>query len=80
MLNELDVKNSCDAYGEVVVEITVNREGEVVKAVAGVRNSTTSNICLKRLAKKKALQAKFEPAPEGKLREVGTITFNFDYQ
>ena len=62
--------------GRVVVEITVNKDGKVVKAVFRSRGSTTSNSVLVRAAEKAALQARFDVA-EGTDLQVGTITYNF---
>lgn len=80
LTNDLKIKNDCNKNGKVVVEITVNREGEVIKAVPGAKGTTAIDQCLMKLAKKHAKRAKFTPAPNGALREVGTITFNFKYQ
>ena len=66
--------------GKVVVEITVDKYGNVTKAVSGVKGSTTLNENLLRAAKKAALNAKFDRDPDAPARQKGTITYYFRLQ
>jgi TonB family protein len=66
--------------GKVVVEITVDKYGNVTKAVAGVKGSTTLNENLLRAAKKAALNAKFDRDPSAPAYQKGTITYYFRLQ
>ena len=66
--------------GKVVVEITVDKYGNVTKAVAGVKGSTTLNDQLLRAAKKAALNAKFDRKPSAPAYQKGTITYYFRLQ
>jgi len=66
--------------GKVVVEITVDKYGNVTKAVAGVKGSTTLNENLLRAAKKAALNAKFDRDPTAPAYQKGTITYYFRLQ
>lgn len=68
--------NSLD-QGRVVVTITVNRNGEVTKAVAGAKGTTTSAQSLWNLAEKAALKAKFDTKTDAPEEQKGTITYNF---
>lgn len=68
--------NSLD-QGRVVVSITVNRNGEVTKAVAGAKGTTTSSQTLWSLAEKAALKAKFDAKLDAPEEQKGTITYNF---
>ena len=62
--------------GIVVVEIWVDRAGNVIKAVPGGRGSTTTNQVLYKLAYEAALRSKFE-AKDNTIEQKGTITYNF---
>ena len=65
--------------GKVVVSITVNKEGRVVSAIAGVRGSTTMDTKLLEAAKKAALVARFNKLtdPAAPISQKGTITYLF---
>jgi TonB family protein len=62
--------------GKVVVDITVDKYGNVVTANAGGRGSTTTSTHLYKKAREAALKAKFSPNPEVE-EQRGTITFVF---
>ena len=68
--------------GYVVVEVYVNRRGEVISAIPGKKGTTTSNSRLWNAAKKAALDAKFDVAtdPGTPERQRGTITYHFVLQ
>ncbi len=72
-----NVKDRSQKYGKVVVEITVNQQGEVIEARPGMRGSTVTDRRLKRLAKKAALQTEFNANPGGPKRQIGKMTINF---
>ncbi len=63
--------------GKVVVEITVDKNGNVVKAKPGVKGSTTSNPNLLDIARRAAMSAKFNPSADAPEEQKGTITYNF---
>jgi len=63
--------------GRVVVEVSVDRAGNVVQALPGVKGSTTLDEYLLNAAKEAALKAKFEPDPDAPSVQKGTITYNF---
>ena len=63
--------------GKVVVEITVDKYGNVKKAEPGMKGSTTLNDKLLKAAKKAALNAKFDPKPDAPAYQKGTITYHF---
>jgi len=65
-------------YGDVVVTITVNKEGDVIAAIPGAKGTTTTNSVLWEAARKAAMSAKFNrvtstDAPSQK----GSITYKF---
>lgn len=63
--------------GKVVVNIVVNRNGNVIQAEPGVSGSTTSSEYLLTKAKFAAQSAKFEPTKTGPVEVKGTITINY---
>ena len=63
--------------GIVVVEVTVDLNGNVTTANPGVKGSTTLNEHLMAAAKKAALAAKFDRKPDAPAFQKGTITYNF---
>ncbi len=65
------------AEGIVVVEVTVNQNGNVTKATAGVKGSTTLDNNLHKAAQKAALAAKFDKKPNAAAFQKGTITYHF---
>ena len=66
--------------GKVVVEITVDKYGNVTKAEAGMKGSTTLNDKLLKAARKAALNAKFDPKSDAPAYQKGTITYYFRLQ
>lgn len=65
------------ATGRVVVQITVNRQGRVIRATAGVRGTTTTDRTLHRSAEDAARRARFDLKPDAPEEQTGTITYNF---
>lgn len=63
--------------GKVVIDITVDKQGNVVTASGPGRGSTTSSANLVRKAKEAAMKSKFSPSPQGVEEQRGTITFVF---
>jgi colicin import membrane protein len=66
--------------GKVVVEVTVDRYGNVTSATPGVKGSTTSNKLLLQSAKEAALKAKFDTKAEAPAFQKGIITYHFVLQ
>ncbi len=66
--------------GTVVVEVTVNRNGDVTNARPGVRGSNTTNINLMNAAQRAAERAKFNVDPGAPASQRGTITYHFILQ
>jgi TonB family protein len=62
--------------GKVVVEITVDKNGLVISANPGVKGSTTLDDYLLQVARKAALQSKFNRKPDATVQK-GTITYHF---
>lgn len=67
----------CNEAGRVVVSIEVNRQGQVVRAQAGVRGTTNNSKCLLVPAKRAALETQFNPDPDAPAMQIGKIIYNF---
>ncbi len=63
--------------GLVVVEVTVNRDGEVISARAGVRGTTNQHEELLKAAKDAAEKARFDVSRDAPASQRGTITYRF---
>jgi len=70
------VYNSEDE-GIVVVDIWVDKNGDVIKAVAGAKGTTTTSMTLWKLAEDAAKRAKFNADPNASQEQKGTITYTF---
>ncbi|MCQ2375296.1 MAG: hypothetical protein MJ069_05285 [Salinivirgaceae bacterium] len=68
------------AEGKVVVEIKVDRNGNVIEATPGKAGSTTTDQTLYKAAKEAALLTKFDSNPNAAAVQVGTITYQFIQQ
>lgn len=66
--------------GRVVVRITVDREGNVTDAIAGVEGTTVQDRSLWSAARKAALTAHFNANPNAPISQEGTITYIFKLQ
>ena len=66
--------------GNVVVTVTVDKLGNVTKAVPGAKGTTTLDEDLHKAAVKAALKAKFDVSPNAPAYQTGTITYIFKYQ
>ena len=62
---------------KVVVDVTVDKKGNVVKAIAGARGSTSTDQNLWKKAEQASLKTKFTPKPDAPEYQRGTITFVF---
>lgn len=63
--------------GKVVVLITVDRLGNVINAIPGVKGSTTLNKQLLSRAKNAALKTKFNPKETAPTNQQGKIIYHF---
>lgn len=66
--------------GKVVVEVTVDRNGNVTAVRGGVRGSTTYDTDLVKAAENAARKAKFDVSPNAPATQIGTITYVFKLQ
>ncbi len=74
---EPKIDNLTMEKGIVVVAITINKYGNVVKAEPGVEGSTTTSKYLLTKAQQAALSAMFDTSPVMPLEQKGTMTITF---
>ena len=67
----------CQEEGVVVVRIQVDKSGNVIYALAGVKGTTNSAPCLLKPAKEAALRTKWNADSNAALKQVGTIIYKF---
>lgn len=76
-LNKQTFVQKCNQSGVVVVKIEVDRQGNVIKAIPGVKGTTNSDPCLTEPAKRAALATKFNSDSNAPIKQVGTIIYEF---
>lgn len=70
----------CDAKGNVIIDITVDRNGNVIDAKYHRDGSTITDNCTIENAKKAARQSKFNPDPNADEYQYGSINYVFTVQ
>ncbi len=71
------LKQDCNESGMVIVRIVVNRSGNVVEAVPGVKGTTNNARCLLEPAKKIALSHKWRSDSKAPAKQIGFVKVNF---
>ena len=71
-------KYTCNEEGKVVVEVSVDRNGKTVSAIAGIKGTTNTAKCLLEQAKSAALNTKWDASSEAPEKQVGKIVYNFN--
>ncbi len=74
--------NPCEASGRVVVKIYVDRNGKVIRAVAGEKvpngpATTTTNSCLFDQARRAAMETTWESDRDAPVQQSGYIIYSF---
>jgi len=78
VVNRYVPKNPCDATrGKVMINIKVNRNGQVVGANFSQGGSTTSDDCLVNVAKQAAMKYTFDAKDDAAETQTGSILFSF---
>ena len=75
--NQGSVTQKCNQEGVVVVRITVDKDGDVIGAEAGVKGTTNSHPCLLEPAEKTAFLHKWFPDPNAPAKQVGFVVVKF---
>lgn len=76
-LTKPNPKYLCNESGKVVVEVTVDKNGNTIQAVAGIKGTTNTASCLLQQAKIAALNTKWQSSPEAPEKQVGKIIYSF---
>ena len=72
------VYDGCEnEYGLIVVDIVVDRSGNVIEATPGARGSNNATTCLKAQAKKIAMSYKWPADSKAPARQFGKVSVNF---
>jgi colicin import membrane protein len=71
-------KQDCNESGMVIVKIIVNKNGNVIEAVPGVKGTTNTDACLLEPAKKIALSHKWRPDNNAPAKQIGFVKVNFN--
>ncbi|UGU17524.1 energy transducer TonB [Sinomicrobium kalidii] len=77
LLSRGKVQQDCNEEGRVVVKIEVDKNGNVIDAVPGVKGTTNNHPCLLEPAKKTALMFKWNPDSDAPSRQIGFVVINF---
>jgi len=71
------IQGNMQESGKIVVDIIVDRAGNVIRVTPGSRGTTITNAELIKKAMESARQAKFTPKADAPEEQKGTITFDF---
>lgn len=71
------IQGNMQESGRIVVEIIVDRNGNVVRVVQGSRGTTITNADLMKKVMDAARKAKFTPKADAPEEQKGTMTFEF---
>jgi len=71
-------KYTCNESGKVVVEVSVDRNGNTVNAVAGIKGTTNTAKCLLDQARIAAMNTKWDASADAPEKQVGKIVYNFN--
>ena len=71
------LKRDCNESGLVIVRIVVNRSGNVIEAVPGVRGTTNTADCLMKPAREIALSHKWPADNNAPEKQIGFVKVNF---
>jgi TonB family protein len=80
MVRKPSLSDQSQETGKVVIEVVVDKDGNVTSANGPARGSTTAAQVLVNKAKQAAREAKFSKSPEGVEEQRGTITFVFKFE
>lgn len=70
--------NTCNEQGIVVVQVSVDRLGNVIKAIPGINGTTNISNCLLEQSKIAAMKTKMESNQDAPEIEIRKVTYNFN--
>ncbi len=71
-------KYTCNETGKVVVEVSVDRNGKTIDAIAGIKGSTNTAKCLLDQARIAAMNTRWDASSDAPEKQVGKIIYNFN--
>jgi hypothetical protein len=71
-------KYTCNESGKVVVEVSVDRNGNTINATAGIKGTTNTAKCLLDQARIAAMNTKWDASSDAPEKQVGKIVYNFN--
>ena len=71
-------KYTCNEEGKVVVEVSVDRNGRTINAVAGIKGTTNTARCLLDQARIAAMNTRWDASSDAPEKQVGKIVYNFN--
>jgi outer membrane biosynthesis protein TonB len=71
-------KYTCNESGKVVVEVSVDRNGKTIDAIAGIKGTTNTAKCLLDQARIAAMNTKWDASSDAPEKQVGKIVYNFN--
>ena len=77
LVSKGEVKQECNEAGRVVVKIIVDKNGNVMSAVPGVKGTTNNSPCLLNPAKKTAFKHKWNVDSNAPIQQIGFVVVNF---
>lgn len=71
-------KYTCNESGKVVVQISVDRNGNTINATAGIKGTTNTAKCLLDEARIAAMNTKWNASSDAPEKQTGKIVYNFN--
>ena len=71
-------KYICNEAGKVVVEVSVDRTGRTIDAIAGIKGTTNTARCLLDQARIAAMNTRWDASSDAPEKQVGKIVYNFN--
>jgi hypothetical protein len=71
-------KYTCNEAGKVVVEVSVDRNGRTIDAIAGIKGTTNTAKCLLDQARIAAMNTKWDTSSDAPEKQIGKIVYNFN--
>ena len=71
-------KYTCNESGKVVVEVSVDRNGNTINATAGIKGTTNTAKCLLDQARIAAMNTKWDASSDAPEKQIGKIIYNFN--
>ncbi|MCI4443323.1 MAG: hypothetical protein JHC39_07440 [Lentimicrobium sp.] len=71
-------KYTCNEAGKVVVEVSVDRNGKTIDAIAGIKGTTNTAKCLLDQAQIAAMNTRWDASSDAPEKQVGKIVYNFN--